>query len=108
MVFPLVGVVIGGLVSYLVTSGAERQRWRQAKRDRLAEAERRGIKVALQWLDPMDRAISKANLLLSSHLHGELEHEEFITAWPRLLDELAHHDIPKELRVLLPAGLQTS
>lgn len=28
-----------------------------------------------------------------------------MTAWPRLIDELAQHDIPKELRVLLPKGL---
>lgn len=105
VVFPLLGVVIGGLVTYLVTSAAERQRWRQAKQDRLAEAQRGGISIALKWLDPMDRAISRANLLLSTHLHGEMEHEEFMVRWPRLLDELTEHDIPKELRVLLPDGL---
>lgn len=105
IVFPLIGVIIGGVVTYLVTTASERQRWRQAKQDRLAEAKREGIAIALQWLDPMELAISRANMLLSAYLQGDMDQEEFMERWPYLLGELKKYEIPARLRVLLPSEL---
>lgn len=105
ILFPLIGVIIGGIITYFVTIAAERQKWRQAKQDRLLETKRDGIAIALQWLDPMKLAIHRANMLLSTHLQGNMDQEEFMKRWPYLVGELKEYDIPAKLRVLLPSEL---
>lgn len=105
ILYPLIGVIVGGVITYFITTAAERLKWHQAKQDRLLETKRESIAIALQWIDSMELAISKANMLLSTHLQGDMEQEEFMERWPYLVGELKVYDIPVKLRVLLPNEL---
>lgn len=100
---PLFGVLVGGVVTYIATTGAERERWRQQKKDKLAEASREGIVKALAWLDPMDRALSSANLKVSGLLRLDMDQDAFLATFPRLVSELSKLDVPPDLRLLLPS-----
>lgn len=100
----LCGAIVGGLITFFAMRAIERQRWRQDKADRLAQMKREALAHALEWLDPMDRAISRASTLTSAFLQGTLEHEELMKGWPALLSQLAPRDIPPRLRVFLPKG----
>lgn len=102
MLSSLAGVLVGGLVTYLATRTIETQRWGQEKKNRLATAKREAIGRALAWLDPMDRALTSANLMVSSLLQFTLEYEEFYLRFPHLIADLAKMDLPADLRLLLP------
>jgi hypothetical protein len=101
----LLGVIVGGLVTYFVTTAAEKQRWRQEKADRLALDRRAAVSKALGWLDPMDLALSTASMSVTSLLQLNLEHQEFRTQYPHLVSDLAKMDVPPDLRLLLPASV---
>lgn len=103
----LFGVLVGGVVTYIVTTAAERQRWRQQKKDKLAEASREGIVKALAWLDPMDRALTSANLTVSGLLRLDMDQDAFRERFPRLISELSTLDVPPDLRLLLPSDTYT-
>ena len=105
VIFPLIGVMVGGAVTYVVTTASERVRRQHEKADRLVDAKRQGLIFALRWLDPMESAATTAGLMATSGLRGEFDHTEFMKKWPYLLGDLEEHDIPIELRVLLPNSL---
>jgi len=102
---PLAGTVVGGLITYFVTRAIEYQKWKQAKQERLSEVRRQGMAQALEWLDPIELAISGASMRVSSVLHGSIEHEEVFETWPNLISQLAKMDIPVKVRVLLPEDI---
>ena len=101
---PLIGVFVGGLVTYWATKAVAERRWEQEKRDRRAAAERESIAKALEWLDPIDRALTTANMEVSSLLGLERDDEEFSRAFPNLLGDLARLDLSPGARILLPQG----
>jgi hypothetical protein len=99
---PLLGVVVGGFVTFLVSHNIEHQRWQQQKRDKRAEDKREAIAGALAWLDPMDRALIRAEGKVFALLHGNENEEHFRATFSYLLSELKKLDIPAEHRLLLP------
>jgi hypothetical protein len=99
--WPLVGVLVGGFITYRVTSVVATQRWQQEKADRRAQIEREGIAKALEWLDPMERALSRSNLLVSSLLQFKIDDERFLASYPTLVSDLAKLDVPMPHRILL-------
>lgn len=96
------GVLVGGLVTYWATVSAAERRWKHEKKDRRAAAEREGIAKALEWLDPIDRAIVTANLEVSSLLQFHRDDEEFLASFPSVLSALAKLDPSPAERLLLP------
>lgn len=101
---PVVGVLVGGVVTYWATASVAERRWKQDKRDRRAAAEREAIAKALEWLDPIDRAIGTANMEVSSLLQFHRDDEEFLGSFPNVLSALSKLDPTPAERVLLPAG----
>jgi hypothetical protein len=103
---PLVGALIGGLGTYLATRAVEIRRWNQQKKDRLAEAKRNALTKTLDWLDPMDRAVSKLHLQVSALLEFKFDGAaEPLEVQSKLISELAQTHVPSELRLLLPSDL---
>jgi hypothetical protein len=99
---PLMGTIIGGLITYLVTTSAERRRWKQQKKDALAQARREGVAIALEWIEPIERCVSAASMKVSSVLHRATDQEDLFKNWPDLLSDLTRLDVPARFRVLLP------
>ena len=102
LLLPLLGVLVGGLMTYFATRSVETRRWKQQKRDRLAEGRRDAISQALAWLDPMDRTLTTVNMLVSSLLQLHIEDEDFLDRFPSLNSELAKSDVQPGIRPLLP------
>ena len=102
---PLMGVIIGGLITYFVTTSVERQKWSQQKRDKLDDARRQAIVAALGWLEPIDSAMGKAEMHVYKLLHGNEDEEEFRRSYPDLLSVLAKLDVTPEQYFLLPDHL---
>ena len=99
---PLIGVLIGGLITYLTTRALDGRRWQREKKDRLQERQREALALALDWLAPIEAAWIRASGSALSLIHGRISEDEFLNRWPDLLSALSKRDIPAPLRVLLP------
>ena len=106
ILFPLIGVIIGGLISYLSTSRLQARRWEREKKYKLAEKRREAVSLALEWLAPIERAWNSAFMISSSFARGDISEKEFRERWPDLLSELAKRDLPASLNILLPEGIR--
>jgi hypothetical protein len=97
---PLLGVLIGGLISYLATITAENRRWEQHKKDKLQEQCREAIGFALDWITPLDIALRRADSLIGALYYHRIDGDKFMRDWPDLITQLK--DPPRKLQVLLP------
>jgi hypothetical protein len=102
---PLIGVLIGGAISYFAMWSLENRRWERERKHKIKSERREALAVALEWLDPMERAISSASMIVSSFLQHNIEHEELMTRWPRLLTDLSKKDVPPRLKLFLPKDI---
>ena len=107
MAGPLVGVVIGGLISALSTWGLDRQRWRRDRREKYAALRRDAIATALEWIEPMRSAESRASLLVTAAINGDVDAEQFLSEFPHLVGDLAKKDMSGVLRAVLPEDAYT-
>jgi hypothetical protein len=102
-VAPLLGTLIGGLITYLATRAVEKRKWEQEKRDRLQEHRREAIGLALEWIAPIHSALTQASLCTRSYLLGIIDVTKFMHDWPKLLSALASKDLPARMQVHLPS-----
>lgn len=99
---PLLGVVVGGLISSLTSRSLERQRWRHDRQERLAALRREALAATLEWIEPMRNAEIRASSLVRAALGGDFEHERFFKEFPYLLGDLIKMDLPADQRAVLP------
>ncbi len=98
----LIGVVIGGLISAFSTWRIENQKWRRDRKEKLDVLRRDALAVALEWLEPMRNAETRASLLVMSAIQGTVDDEQFLNEFPYLLGDLVKQDLPGNLRAVLP------
>jgi hypothetical protein len=103
--FLLGGVVVGGLITYFTTRALENKKWDQQKKDRLQEQRREALGLALEWIPPIEIALTEASLAASRFLKNELSTNDFLKRWPDLLSRLAKRDLPMKLNILLPSSI---
>ncbi|GEM_PF-6001964 len=60
---PLIGVIIGGLVTYFTTRAVEDRKWKREIRYEKQKELREGIAVALEWINPLHNALTRASLM---------------------------------------------
>ena len=94
----LLGVIVGGIITFLTTWTIENQKWKQQKKDKYLQDRREALGMAMDWIDPIDQAINHA-ISLSSPFGGKLE--EWRQYWPNLQGEIAKIDLRPRHRVLL-------
>lgn len=99
---PLLGALIGALIASLTAWNIERQRWRHERREKLSSLQREALAAALEWVEPMRNAETRASSLVMSALHGNFNHEKFLEEFPYLLGELVKKDLPANQRAVLP------
>lgn len=107
MAGPLLGALVGGLITFITTIGVERQKWHRERQEKLASLKREALTVALEWIEPMRNAETHASGLVMSAISGEFDHESFVNQFPRLLGELVEKDIPASQRAVLPDDIYT-
>jgi len=98
----LLGIIIGGLISYLSVRASDNRKWAQEKVDRISKEQRDAIGMALEWCEPIRRNISKARLLTGTFLQGWISTDDLRSQWPNMLTTLAHVNLPARLQVWLP------
>ncbi|MHB8625830.1 MAG: hypothetical protein ACYDBJ_26805 [Aggregatilineales bacterium] len=81
-------------------------KWFEARTQR-QEQRREAIRLALEWIDPLENGLMKAGLIASSFLNGLMANDEVVRRWPDLAAELAPKTLPPHLRVFLPSSLST-
>ena len=94
----LLGVVAGGLLSIIT----ERQKWRHDRQEKLAALRRDGLAAALEWIEPMRNANSRASSLVMAAIQGEIDDERFYKDFPNLIGVLAKQDLQANQRAVLP------
>lgn len=99
---PLVGAIVGALISSLTTYGIERSRWRRERQEKLAGLKREALAAALEWIEPMRNAEIRASGLVMSSIRGEVSHEDFLERFPHLLGDLVKKDLPANQQAVLP------
>lgn len=99
---PLIGVLIGGLVTYFTVRTTEQIRWKQQKIDKFQEEYRQVLITAMDWIDPYRDAIYQANKVLGDFLMERKSESEYLVEWPKLVGHPELKDPPKKLRVFLP------
>ena len=58
--FGLVGVFVGGLITFLTVSAIETQKWREQMTERRAEDLRATLRNAAEWIGTVEFAVSRA------------------------------------------------
>jgi hypothetical protein len=99
---PLLGVVVGGLISALSTWGLEHRRWRRNRSEKLEALRRDALTAALEWIEPMRNAESHASSLVMAVIRGDVDDEQFLEEFPYLIGDLAKKDLSASLRAILP------
>ena len=112
----LLGVIVGGLITYLTTQALETRKWKQQKRDTYLADYRDALKLALDWIDPINRAIDRATQIVLVYekrvyvpesdpngLRGDAAGP--MKYWPDLAKELSTLDLRLASRALLPPGI---
>jgi len=99
---PLLGAILGGLISVLSTWALERQRWRRDRREKLEALRRDALLASLEWIEPMRNAESLASSLVMAAIQGDVDNEQFLKEFPCLISDLAKKDLSANLRAVLP------
>jgi hypothetical protein len=99
---PLLGALVGGLISSLATRALERQKWRHDRQEKFASLRRDALAAALEWIEPMRNAQTRASSLAMAAIQGNIEDEQLLREWPYLLGDLVKKDLPGNLRAILP------
>lgn len=102
---PLLGVFIGGFIAYLTARGVESRRWKHERQEKLSVLRRNAMAVALEWIEPMRNAESRASSLVMAAIQGNFDHEQFLKEFPYLLGELVKKDLPADQRAVLPDNI---
>jgi len=98
----LIGTLIGGLISYLAITAAEDRKYRREKKDKLQEQQREALALALEWIMPIENALTRASLLGTSFQRHLIDEHKFRHDYPDLISSLANMDPSAHLRVFLP------
>jgi hypothetical protein len=99
---PLLGAIVGGLISIVATQMLELRRRRHERREKLDSLRREALAGALEWVEPMRQAHTRASSLVVVALHGNVDDERLFTDWPYLLGDLVKKDLPGNQRAVLP------
>lgn len=99
---PLLGAIVGGLITSFATRALERQRWRHDRQEKFVSLRRDALTATLEWIEPMRNAQSRASSLVMAAIQGHIEDEQLLREWPYLLGDLAKKDLSGNLRVVLP------
>lgn len=102
---PLLGVFIGGLIAYLTARGVEKRRWKQERQEKLAGLQRDAMSAALEWIEPMRNAETRASSLVMAAIQGNFDHEQFLKEFPYLLGDLVKKDLPADQRAVIPDNI---
>ncbi len=102
ILFPLIGTIIGGFISYFSIRAVENLKWAQQKADKYQDERKEAIAATFEWLDPFRDAISKAQSLVGDFMMGRVDEEEYALTWPQLIGNPKIKDPPKRMRILLP------
>jgi len=105
IVGPLLGVIVGGLITYFVSSRIERQRWRHERQEKLLLLQRDALAAALEWIEPMRNAETRASSMIMAAIRGDFDHDKFLKEFPYLLGELVKKDLPANQRAVLPDNI---
>lgn len=98
IIAPLIGTIIGGLISYFSIVSSENRKIKQQKQNIIQEQKREAIKIALQWIDPINNAITRVSLQANPYYPNQANTD----GWPNLLNQLKKYDVPRHLLVFLP------
>jgi len=102
---PLLGVLVGGLITSLTARGLERTRWHHDRQEKLASLKRDALAAALEWMEPMRNAHGLASSLLMAVIRPGGDEERFLKEFPYLLGDLTKKDLPGHQRAVLPQDI---
>jgi hypothetical protein len=105
MAGPLLGALVGGLIASLTAWSVERQRWRHERQEKLLGLRREALTAALEWIEPMRNAETRASFLVMAAIRGDFDHDQFLKEFPYLLGELVKKDLPANQRAVLPDNI---
>ncbi len=107
VIIPIATFVLGSILTYITTWHLDNRRWRREKGEKLAEREREAIEKALEWIDPLRNAYSRADFIAGQFIFtGTVTEDQFQVKFPHdILNLFAKREVPTHLRGLLPAGV---
>lgn len=98
----VVGILLGGVTTFLTTSALERHKWKRDLSYRYQEGRRRAILAAFGWVRPLQQALTKAASGSSAHQSGRIDKDTFLERYPDVISTLVKLDPPAHLKALLP------
>jgi hypothetical protein len=102
IVFPLLGTLIGGFITYLATSVIENRKWKRERVGKLQEQQREAVARALDWMVPLSSALIQVESLTSALQSNSIDEEQFRNKYPDVISTLAKMDPPSHMIVMLP------
>jgi len=103
---PLLGVAVGGMLTWLVGVSADRRRAKLDRQAQLESLQREAISAALEWIQVMRSAsIRASSLAQSGAYHCNYDADRYARDFPDILTELAKKDLSGAQQAVLPASL---
>src|SRR5258708_12676237 len=97
----VVGVVVGGLLTAGTAYLLEELRRRHQRRDKRDDARREALRRALAWIDPMETALTAAEIEIYALLRFTIDDQQFRERYPNLVSNLPEFDLSLSHRLLL-------
>lgn len=107
LVAGLVGVLAGGITTFLATYMLEREKWRQRKQDEECHDRRQALAGLLEWLGPIQSALTGAVEMTFQFGPDRPDPDAaaVMDEWPDLATKIGELDVPAGARYVLPSGL---
>jgi len=97
----IVGVVVGGVLAAGTAYFLEELRRRHQRRDKRDDERREALRKALAWIDPMEKALTAAEVEIYALLRGTVDEQQFRQGYPNLISALATLDLSLDQRLVL-------
>lgn len=105
MIFPLIGVVIGGTIGYFSTTANANRTWKRQKEEKLQEERRGAVVAVMAWVKPIQDALESIMWWYDEYEKQRINEDIFHARYQELMSPLALLTLPAHQQLLLPKDI---
>ena len=101
--YGLIGVALGGLLSFLSSFWSENKKWKRERNLEKNRDLRTALGTSVKWIDHMQNSYYHASVISQNFLQKKINEDEFRKEWPKLQSALAKMDVEQKFIPILPS-----
>ena len=104
LVLPVFSLIIGIIMTYIITSKIETKKWKQQNEKEKAIAKREALGIILEWIDPISDGVRLARNLINQLDSKEIDDSRYRELCPDFNNLIS--DLPARYNVFLPESIK--